>query len=148
MDTLEAPRKWDRVATTKTFPPTTQELLDLLRVTRSEVSMVHHLQGILHSKVVVIPPSNPVVILLSKLVVILLNNLEVILLNNLEVILLSNLEVILLSNLVVILLNRLVVTEGRRALFQVAIQCIRQTTFLLVRADFMQIRDEDCTVCT
>ena len=116
MDTLEAPRKWDRVATTKTFPPTTEELLDLLRVTRSEASMVHHLQGILHSKVVVIP--------------------------------LSNLVVILLSNLVVILLNRLVVTEGHRALIQVAIQCIRQTTSLLVRGDFMRIRDEDCIVCT
>ena len=140
VDTLEAPRKWDRVATTKTFPPTMQELLDLLRVTRSEVSMVHHLQGILHSKVVVIP--------LNNLVVILLSNLAVILLNNLEVILLSNLEVILLSNLVVILLNRLVVTEGHRALIQVAIQCIRQTTSLLVRGDFMRIRDEDCTVCT
>merc|ERR1719219_3061796 len=75
VDTLGPVRQWDLVATTKTTPRTTQELLVLVKVTQSEVSLVlrHHI--LLNNLVVVILHSNLVVILHSNLVVILLNRL-------------------------------------------------------------------------
>ena len=75
MDTLGPRRQWDLVATTKTTPRTTQELLVLVKVTQSEVSLVlrHHI--LLNNLVVVILHSNLVVILPNNLVAILLNRL-------------------------------------------------------------------------
>merc|ERR1719219_1185610 len=71
VDTLGPRRQWDLVATTKTTPRTTQELLVLVKVTQSEVSMV-----VLHRHILL--NNLAVVILLNNLVVILPNNLVVI----------------------------------------------------------------------